>query len=377
MLAKSELRSLTGLRGIAAILVMFYHYDNVFVSCGRPLAGPLWRLIGHGYLMVDLFLVLSGFIMALNYADMFAAVPIRAAFTVFLLRRVARIYPLFLFVTAILIVLRLLGLADPLGLHDALPGPMLRPVILNLLMVQAWGLDRSIDFASWSLSSEWAAYLLFPLLCMGALFGRAWLALVSAAWAAACLAGIAATPNSVMGMPCRFGPLDDSSYATALPVLRCVADFVIGLVTYRLSGLRLVQDVAASTMAGWVVCLALAVLLALPGTDLLLVVGFSPLILVLAHGRNGAASLLASPLPHLSGELSYAIYLLHPLMHGLVMWMLWLLHDHGALHAFGLTDLVAGGLVVALAYPVHVLVEKPGRRLMRGLEEMLRPTLAA
>src|SRR5947209_6333252 len=59
-----EIKTLTGLRGVAATVVMLYHFSyseqmNSF-------------LIGRGYLAVDLFFVLSGFVMALSYGHLFA-----------------------------------------------------------------------------------------------------------------------------------------------------------------------------------------------------------------------------------------------------------------------------------------------------------------
>ena len=64
MAVRSEIRSLTGLRGVAAVLVLFYHA----MSRGTGFQ-PLDRIIHHGYISVDLFFVLSGFVMAMTYGS--------------------------------------------------------------------------------------------------------------------------------------------------------------------------------------------------------------------------------------------------------------------------------------------------------------------
>lgn len=75
-------RSLDGLRGIAALLVAFYHW-NVFH----------WMFSFYGYMAVDLFFVLSGFILAHRYLYACSI----AKESDFLVARFARLYPMHLF----------------------------------------------------------------------------------------------------------------------------------------------------------------------------------------------------------------------------------------------------------------------------------------
>src|SRR5690242_15715766 len=91
---KPEIRALTGVRGVAASLVAIYHFSPT-----KEMApGLLRNVVSRGYLWVDLFFVLSGFVIALNYGQLFASGFSRRAFATFLVRRVARIYPLYLVV---------------------------------------------------------------------------------------------------------------------------------------------------------------------------------------------------------------------------------------------------------------------------------------
>ena len=96
---RSEIRSLTGIRGIAALYVVLFHYLS-----GRPFTSPLSTFLNHGYLAVDLFFALSGFVLALNYSHLFATGLNWPNFLAFLGRRLARIYPLYLVLTLLALI---------------------------------------------------------------------------------------------------------------------------------------------------------------------------------------------------------------------------------------------------------------------------------
>jgi peptidoglycan/LPS O-acetylase OafA/YrhL len=92
----TEIRSLTGLRGYAALLVFISHmYENLLKS-GFDLPVPLLiqRLFLMGGRQVDIFFVLSGFIMTLIYKDWFAPGVTAHSYWKFQSRRFARVYPL-------------------------------------------------------------------------------------------------------------------------------------------------------------------------------------------------------------------------------------------------------------------------------------------
>ena len=152
-----EIGALTGLRGVAACWVVEYHVHE-----RAPLlpGSPLGTMLRHGYLAVDLFFVLSGFVMALSYEGLFAGGASRRALGTFALRRLARIYPLYAAVT---------GASVLLFLHFALAtGAPCRPLLAmlpyNVPLLQTWGFGDGIVGQSWSVSAEMAAYVLFPFL---------------------------------------------------------------------------------------------------------------------------------------------------------------------------------------------------------------------
>ena len=85
--------ALTGIRGLAAWWVVLYHFRETYPDDPLHIAG---RVMAHGYLAVDFFFELSGFILALNYLHVFRNLSSRQAVQ-FLGLRLARIYPLHIF----------------------------------------------------------------------------------------------------------------------------------------------------------------------------------------------------------------------------------------------------------------------------------------
>jgi peptidoglycan/LPS O-acetylase OafA/YrhL len=123
-----ELKSLTGLRGIAAIYVVLVHY-----LFGMAMHGFGSTFIYHGYLGVEVLFVLSGFVITLNYAELFRGGFDLNCFQRFLGRRIARAYPLY-FVTTLAAFLLVLTHILLMG-HSASLSSML---FANLAMIQSW-----------------------------------------------------------------------------------------------------------------------------------------------------------------------------------------------------------------------------------------------
>ena len=88
----ADIRALTGVRGVAAAVIVLYHFGDVQLSTGGTAS---YFRIPFGYLPVDLFFMLSGFVMALTYRDAFDSGGMKT-FATFMLKRVARLYPAYL-----------------------------------------------------------------------------------------------------------------------------------------------------------------------------------------------------------------------------------------------------------------------------------------
>ena len=154
-----NLPALTGIRGLAAWFVVLYHIRG---GASSQLPPDVIAVLSKGYLAVDLFFMLSGFVIWLNYSDRLR----HGGFTAtanFLSGRIARIWPLHAAMLVCAAVLALL--ITVFGRSPSAQFPW-DEFPLHLLMIQNWGFTDRLSWndPAWSISCEFAAYLLFPLL---------------------------------------------------------------------------------------------------------------------------------------------------------------------------------------------------------------------
>lgn len=149
------IRSLTGLRFYAALLVFISHFwlYGYFMNLSF---GPMYQYLQEmGWIGVSIFFTLSGFILFVNYLN--PDTPRAVKPISFYRARLARIYPVFVLGVLIAIPLRLLS-----PLHKA----FWLPLALNLSLLHCFHPTAcsSFNLVGWSLSVEFVFYLLFPLL---------------------------------------------------------------------------------------------------------------------------------------------------------------------------------------------------------------------
>ncbi len=155
-----EIYSLTSIRGIAALAVTLKHANGITLA-----AFPNWHwtdpLYGCFHLAVPLFFVLSGYVLSLRYLETLRDLPGKKLLRFWWLR-LGRVYPLH-FVTLLILLVMVAGRSLKFPTD---PGHSPGKFVANLFLVQAWTRDAATNwnYPSWSLSSEWFAYLWFPLL---------------------------------------------------------------------------------------------------------------------------------------------------------------------------------------------------------------------
>ncbi|MBV8592424.1 MAG: acyltransferase [Acetobacteraceae bacterium] len=149
---------MTCLRGLLALWVFSYHLRLQTGARPDHWAGAICH---RGYLGVDGFFVLSGFVLAYSGP----APSSLSACLRFWGRRLLRIYPLH--AATILLLLVLLAAATVAGISPRDPKRFaLRTLWQHLVLIHGWGWADgwAWNYPSWSISSEWAGYLAFPLL---------------------------------------------------------------------------------------------------------------------------------------------------------------------------------------------------------------------
>lgn len=351
-----EIRPLTGIRGVAACWVVLYHCR---LRGEAHATAPLRVLIDHGYLAVDLFFLLSGFVLALNYNQDFLGQWSARAYFSFLKKRIARIYPLFFVAVLGFFFLARAGYLYHLhAFYGNLP--------VNLLLMASWHTRfGTLDGPAWSISCEWLAYLLFPALCACILGGTRPMAIASVAIFCATLTALAFLPAWRFGESgFRSGPLDIWVGSTFGPIFRCLAEFGIGIALFRIGLNPLWRRMISARACVLGVAIATVVMLSIPRTDLIVVALFAVLILGLSAAEGVVATGLGSRPIYFLGVISYSIYLLHePVL--AAYRELCVRQDFVPGHVESLAIVLVVTLVLATVS--YFAVERPGRRFVANL----------
>ena len=349
-----DLRPLTALRFMAALWVVLYTFwPNLDVSF-------LPNLAAKGYLGVELFFVLSGFILSHVYLHAFAEK--RFSYRGFLWARIARVYPLHVFTLLGVMALGLTAVAVGLSIDASVLSWKSLPA--HLLMVHAWGFanEAGWNHPSWSISAEWFAYLAFPLFAMAAwpLRKRPW---VATAGAAVFLMGLYAVFERLAGFP-----LTEATFRWG--ALRIVPCFAYGCALYLVYRRAPLPRAGLLAISAGVVMVASASVLA---WDAVTVLAAGLLILALASIPAGKAGWLGSKPAVYLGEISYSVYMV------CAPWQI--LAVNLAARATGAEDKrlhvlvwlgIILGLIAAAAATYH-LIERPARKALRGMAERRHP----
>ncbi|WP_449473043.1 acyltransferase family protein [Sphingobium chungangianum] len=343
--------SLTGLRGVAAVSVLLYHipHQPAFSQFAIP-------LFSRAYLAVDLFFILSGFVISYGYHDRVVKHLSRASYVDFLINRMARVWPLHLIVTLVFGLRILLNVSGNQSIE-------LNPanILSNLFMVQSWGWGTEpIAGNSWSVSTEVAAYLIYPLIAILAFSRWAW------AQVAICIGLLLLVASSGLGAS---GPLDVNNSDSVLTLLRCLAGFSLGVLTYRVADHPLCKAVIGRSGGFAAVCGLIALALLLPGADVLVVCLMPTLVLSCYYDGPAARAVMANRLSFHLGLISYSIYLWHPLVRDVAARAMGVAQRHGIVGMDWL--FVLGMLVVTwlICWVSYLLIEVRGHQFIKWLQK--------
>lgn len=357
-----RLDALTGLRFFAALWVMLFHYREITPSFTYEV--PLFDTwLKWGGMGVELFFVLSGFIMSYVYSATFNADIKRKDYGTFIIYRIARLYPIHLL--TFLGLMTLYGVALLFGAvehPERFTGLM---VISTLTMTHSWfpGV-LTPNQPAWSVSAEFFAYLLFPVLCLS-LHKRRWVP-----WVFFVIGLLLSAVSDSQILLRHIWAINDG-------IIRVSAGFMIGMVAYCFR--KPLTHRIASPWTGWICC-GIAVIWLGVSTNPARPVGiliFSILILSLTTTQDKLGSLLSHRRIVYLGEVSFSIYMIHWIIRILGREALSETNMENSLHPLAIIAIWSLVTIFVAAF-CHRYIETPGREVIRNLStwRIRRPAVA-
>lgn len=285
----SENFSHTTLRGIAALCVVAFHA----LQDDQSLPSAYVGFLQSSYLFVDLFFMLSGFIMVETYAARIRTGPWLMESLAFLRRRVAKILPNYYFWLAISIVYFMVKVAY--FTDKSHPSACLGSAVLRhtLLLQHLVGSCVKFNIPLWSIATEAVIYGVFPALVF---LLRYWVLLII---------------MPLLIYPALLMISGDIDIISGMPSLaRTLAGFMIGMLLGQLScrvpcGMILLSQISLAGL--------LVVFLSF-GMDMSVIVIMAGLVLVTARDIGPMAGFSRLMLPYSIGRASFSIYLAHILV---------------------------------------------------------------
>ncbi|MGK9168042.1 acyltransferase [Inquilinus limosus] len=370
-----EIKPLTSARGVAAFIVVLFHLQAIINDLSDRGVLPISFKTGHigiisdGYLAVDFFFVLSGFIICRANRHLFEQSLRRADYGYFLTKRLGRLFALNAATLAILLPLEFIKYFTSVG--DTPPFSETNTVgawLENLFLVQVWffGHGPSWNTVAWSISAEWAAYFLFPALFVALIrCPAAMLTLV----VGAAIAGLAWLES--------ISPSGTLSLTEDGAVMRCLCGFVLGMIAEQVSHAAPVRRATpwlGSGVSVTLAVLAMVVVIVFGEADWVASPIFCYIVLALSVAGPGPAAVMSARPMHLMGVWSFALYMTH--------FIVLRVYKVAALWVFGRwpssPTLVIASLIAALAvcivvaWAAHRWIEKPGYQRMRQWAERIR-----
>jgi peptidoglycan/LPS O-acetylase OafA/YrhL len=377
-----EIKALSGLRIVAAVWVVLFHFRPLLVEAAPGFRSALAPVLDCGAQGVDLFFILSGFVLTWNYLDRMGDSWSWRSTLHFLWLRLSRVWPVYLVtlhLAAVWIIFTLNVGHFPSESADQLTA---MNYVRQLLLVQLWFQpffdESSWDGPAWSISAEWLAYLMFGALVL-VIFR---IARATRARGLIYLAVAASLPPVVLLMatglfytPWSWLPRIVMQFTAG--ALVCAAVRKLQPTDWARRGAGYLSLLLAAAIVGILYLLNAYPVPSIDDSAGLVDVLFVPLVLTLAIGAGTLPALLSlRPMVYL-GHISFSLYMVHELVHATWNWMVM---------QFGLrlgSDLagkatLAGILAVAVvgAVVLYHVVEEPARKWMRSMMKPPRSSRA-
>ena len=374
--SKPRYEILDGLRGVAAMLVVAYHLFETYYE-GKP-----DQPINHGYLAVDFFFVLSGFVIGYAYDDRWN----RMSTWAFFKRRLIRLHPMVIFGTLFGAVMFYFGSCSTFPLINDTPWYMVIAVMMwcftmiplpSTMDIRGWAETNPLNGPAWSLQWEYLANILYALFVRR--FSKLLLGICLAAFA--CFTIILCLNIDV------FGFLEERSWAAYTVVggwsttpdqlqigfTRLLYPFFCGLFLSRMGWLIKVKG------GFWWCSLFIVVLLGMPwlglGTEgdsrwtnglyeAFCIIACFPLIVSIGAGSSVKGG-KSEAINKFLGDISFPLYITHyPLIYMQMSWVDG--HKDAPLGAHIFVAVCIFILAIGFAYAALKLYDLPVREWLKG-----------
>lgn len=347
-----EIPALTGIRGVAALWVVMFH-----LATATHLPFTVWlRAIpfaDQGWRAVDLFFVLSGFILMHVHQRDFLSID-RDRTLGFYWKRFLRVYPLNASILVLLIPLIVVAPSLVTYVRQVDPNAYSAAgFVQRLFLASRWGLPNFGEWngVTWSLSAEIIGYALFPIICFG----------VMKMQKAALAALLAAIACAFILLSIRFG-FGSDNVTSRIGVLRMLPEFCAGMIAYRLRTLSTAE--VSGKLLAYAGSAALLIAMAVPGLGSAVPMAFTAIIAGSSYQKNLAVTFLSNRMVMFLGITSFALYLTHQPLVDLAQSQL------AGVSVFPmalslLITMVAALILVAVGAAAHYLIEAPMQKLFR------------
>lgn len=340
---------LTSLRGIAAFLVLLYHLKGFLHQ--HAITESVSFLYNNGYLAVDFFFMLSGFIITYTYFQKFSQTPVNQKTVLsFMVKRFARIWPLHVFILFLFLLVPLAHWITDRPIDQV--SYNLHTFIYKFLMIDLWFMGASYwntwNVPSWTISGEFFAYLLFPILViivsnkrirviavyLGTLIFIAWLYWVNN------------FPSLGQGI-------------SKLGLLRCFLGFVLGYCIYHFYFIMKdhIHHTTCSVLLFISICFCIYLGFNVEANYFYIPLLFSMILLFLLLSKTFLHTILENKFLIYLGDISYSLYLNHIFVR--TIYTMLFLEDASYASLLDLSIIIGGCLL--FAHCTYQWVELPMR----------------
>ena len=378
-----EIKALSGLRIVAALWVVLFHFRPILQTASPPLYDALKPILDCGAQGVDLFFILSGFVLTWNYLDRMGQTFSARATLHFLWLRLARVWPIYV----VTLHLAAAWIIFTLSVGD-FPSPAAADLnaisyLRQLAMVQLWFVPffdgSSWNGPAWSISAEWLAYLLFGAMVLVIFrIERATRArgLLLLGFAASLSPVLFLAASGEFYTPWSWLPRIVMQFAAG--ALACAAVRKLQLTERARRAAGVLSVVLVAAIVGALYLLAAHPLPTIRDDFGLVDVLFLPLVVALATGAGTLPALLSTRFMVYAGHISFALYMVHEIVHTAWNWIL--LQYQIVLEPSITAKLVFVGLLaISVVFSIALFhgVEEPARRWMRRMVGERRPPVDA